>query len=132
MGVVNLATNIKTLDKVAVKDINLKACNKRELLLMEVRVMRDLKHPNLVNLVDTYLEEVKEVMKPTRKNLYVVMEVMEGGALTDVAKYTVMPTNIIAMVCKEVIKGISYLHKQNVVHRDIKVRDPMKYAFFLV
>ena len=68
-----------------------------------------------------YLEEVKEIMKPTRKNLYVLMEVMEGGALTDVAKYTVMPTNIIAMVCKEVIQGISYLHKQNVVHRDIKV-----------
>ena len=63
--------------------------------MTEVIVMRDLNHPNLVNYVELYLE---------KDNLMMVMEFMEGGALTDVVLYTILTELQIAAVTKEVIE----------------------------
>ena len=57
------------------------------------KVMRELVHPNLVNYVDMFLD---------KNQLWLVMEFLRGGALTDVVLYTVLAEDQIAAVTKEV------------------------------
>ena len=127
-GIVSLATHKASGEKVAVKDIDLNKQNKKDLILMEIKVMKELHHPNLVNFKEVscswtlpYLQYDFLQAYLVEMHLFVVMEFMEGGPLTDVVTETVMKEPLIAMVCKEVVQGINYLHSKSILHRDIKV-----------
>ena len=110
-GKVFLASDKETNAQVAIKEINMKTVLKKEMLLMEIKVMKDLNHPNIINYVQSYMED---------NILWVVMEYLAGGALTDVCTEVCMPEKQIATVCREVIEGIHYLHMNGILHRDIK------------
>lgn len=82
--------------QVAIKQMDLRNQPRKELIVNEIIVMKDSKHPNIVNFLDAFLQE-------EQSELWVVMEFMEGGALTDVIdNNTSISEDQIATICFEV------------------------------
>lgn len=110
-GGVYTAYEVGTNLSVAIKQMNLEQQPKKELIINEILVMKGSKHMNIVNFIDSYL---------LRGDLWVVMEYMEGGSLTDVVTHSVMTEGQIGAVSRETLKGLQFLHSKGVIHRDIK------------
>ncbi|KAK9474534.1 kinase-like domain-containing protein [Dipodascopsis tothii] len=110
-GGVYTAYQVGTNLSVAIKQMNIEKQPKKELIINEILVMKESHHQNIVNFIDSFLY---------RGDLWVVMEYMEGGSLTDVVSYNAMHESQIAAVCKETLAGLHHLHDSGVIHRDIK------------
>jgi len=112
-GEVYLATENSTGRKVAIKKMALNAQNMK-LLVNEIDIMKSSKHQNIVEYIDSYIVNDK---------LWVVMEFMDGGCLTEVLEQfesVQMTEEHIALVCLETLKGLAYIHSLHRIHRDIK------------
>ncbi|EED18465.1 protein kinase (Chm1), putative [Talaromyces stipitatus ATCC 10500] len=100
--------------QVAIKQMDLRSQPRKELIVNEIIVMKDSQHANIVNFLDSFLQD-------QNNELWVVMEFMEGGALTDVIDNNpVIQEDQISTICFETCKGLAHLHSQNIIHRDIK------------
>lgn len=110
-AVVMTALQISTGRRVAIKRMDIMKQQRRELLFNEVVIMRDYEHPNIVKMFGSYL---------VGDELWVIMEYMLGGALTDIITQTRMEESMIATVCLQCLNALEYLHSKGVVHRDIK------------
>ncbi|XP_025057846.1 serine/threonine-protein kinase PAK 1 isoform X3 [Alligator sinensis] len=110
-GTVYTAMDVATGQEVAIKQMNLQQQPKKELIINEILVMRENKNPNIVNYLDSYL---------VGDELWVVMEYLAGGSLTDVVTETCMDEGQIAAVCRECLQALEFLHSSQVIHRDIK------------
>uniref|UniRef100_A0A3B3RAQ7 Serine/threonine-protein kinase DCLK2 n=1 Tax=Paramormyrops kingsleyae TaxID=1676925 RepID=A0A3B3RAQ7_9TELE len=104
----------------ALKIINKGKCRGKEQMIQnEVSILRRVKHPNIVLLIeemDTYCE------------LYLVMELVKGGdlfdAITSTNKYTERDAS---GMLYNLTSAIKYLHSLNIVHRDIKPENLLVY-----
>jgi len=77
----------------------------------EIAMMGLSRHPNVVEYIDSYLWE---------KSLWIVMEFLQGGSLTDALTETRFTEEAIALVSREVLESLAFLHSRSRIHRDIK------------
>jgi len=77
----------------------------------EIAMMATLKHENIVEYIGSYMSD---------EQLWVVMEFMDGGSLTEVISICRMTEPQMAAVCKEILKALICIHGLNRIHRDIK------------
>ncbi|SCV05143.1 LANO_0H01002g1_1 [Lachancea nothofagi CBS 11611] len=107
-------------DKVAIKQMILSKQPRKELIVNEILVMKDSQHKNIVNFLEAYLK--------TEDDLWVVMEYMEGGSLTDLienspnngSNFSPLTEPQIAYIVRETCQGLKFLHDKHIIHRDIK------------
>ncbi|KAL6832631.1 PAK kinase [Trichoderma camerunense] len=100
--------------QVAIKQMDLAHQPRKELIVNEIMVMKDNRHKNIVNFLDAFLRN-------NNAELWVVMEFMEGGALTDVIDNNPsISEEQISTICHETCRGLQHLHAQSIIHRDIK------------
>lgn len=99
---------------VAVKVIQIPTAEHEiEALHREVQMLRECNHSNITEYTSAYIYE---------ETLWIVMEYCGGGSIADILKHFPLPTDQIALVAREVLKGLLYLHsrEQLKIHRDIK------------
>lgn len=111
-GSVYVAKALATSQLVAIKAMDLVHQPRKELIINEIMVMKESQHPNIVNFLKAFL--VRD------NDLWVVMEFMEGGALTDVIDNNTLEEDQIAAISLETCKGLEHLHNHSIIHRDIK------------
>ncbi|XP_070826994.1 serine/threonine-protein kinase DCLK1-like isoform X2 [Chaetodon trifascialis] len=104
----------------ALKIISKDKCRGKEHMIQsEVSILRRVKHPNIVLLI----EEMD-----TNSELYLVMELVKGGdlfdAITSSNKYTERDASCMLF---NLASAIKYLHSLNIVHRDIKPENLLVY-----
>lgn len=94
--------NFGSRAQVAIKQMDLAHQPRKELIVNEIMVMKDSKHRNIVNFLDAFLRN-------NNSELWVVMEYMEGGALTDVIDNNpVITEEQISTICLEV--SLLFIH----------------------
>ncbi|XP_064593882.1 serine/threonine-protein kinase PAK 3-like, partial [Zonotrichia leucophrys gambelii] len=96
---------------VAIKKIHLQGLRTKELTVNEIMIMKKCRSPSVVNYLDSYL---------LGEELWLVMEYMDGGALSDVIHKTFLSEDHIAAISRECLQGLDFLHSNNVIHRDVK------------
>ncbi|XP_039303681.1 serine/threonine-protein kinase 10 isoform X2 [Solenopsis invicta] len=81
--------------------------------MIEIDILSECKHPNIVELHEAYFIEGK---------LWMLIEYCDGGAVDSimVELEKALTEMQIAYICQYMTKGLAFLHKSKVVHRDLK------------
>ncbi|XP_014524160.1 mitogen-activated protein kinase kinase kinase NPK1 [Vigna radiata var. radiata] len=78
----------------------------------EVKLLKNLKHPNIVRYLGTAREE---------NSLNILLEFVPGGSISSLlGKFGSFPESVIRMYTKQLLLGLEYLHNNGIIHRDIK------------
>eukprot|EP00002_Diphylleia_rotans_P002851 TRINITY_DN11856_c0_g1_i1.p1 TRINITY_DN11856_c0_g1~~TRINITY_DN11856_c0_g1_i1.p1 ORF type:complete len:411 (-),score=61.37 TRINITY_DN11856_c0_g1_i1:194-1426(-) len=113
-GTIYRATHIPTNRKVALKLFRAEKKGKRniiESIRNEIAMMARCNHPNVVEYWGNW---------NLGGEFWVAMEYMDGGSLTELIGYFKLNEGQMAMIGREIAMGLSFLHSERRIHRDIK------------
>lgn len=84
----------------------------RKIALREIRLLKNLKHPNLVNLMEVFRR---------KRRLHLVFEFCERTVLSELERYPRgCPDLLTQQIVWQTLQAVAYCHKHNCIHRDIK------------
>ncbi|KAI7905188.1 kinase-like domain-containing protein [Cokeromyces recurvatus] len=108
----NCKEGLHKIQPVAIKQIHLRRQIRKDLIVEEIKMGKEkVCHKNMVRHLESYI---------WKNDVWIVMEYMEGGSLTNIVLLKNMSETMIAAVCLEVLQGLDYLHSKGIIHRDIK------------
>ena len=97
---------VKIIDKLSLED------EEHVRLKFEIDILKNLTHPNIVQLYEIF---------ESKASLYLVTELCDGRELFDeIMDRKNFNEREAAMVIKQVLQAIAYIHGKNVAHRDLK------------
>lgn len=111
-GKVKLAEHIHTGQLVAVKVIekaNVKTHKQRNSVQREVRLMKLLSHPHIVQVLDII---------ENNDQIYIIMEYASGGELFDyIVSHGMVKEKEARMFFRQVLSAVDYCHRNSIIHR---------------
>ncbi|KAJ2854282.1 Protein kinase of the Mitotic Exit Network, partial [Coemansia erecta] len=114
-GSVYRGLNLRTGGVVAIKQIRkegFSSYDEIEAARKEIDMLRDLNHPNIVKYIG---------YEQTDDELDIILEYCEGGSLQNILrKFNKFPENLVGVYVAQILDGLSYLHSNAILHRDIK------------
>ncbi|XP_036214906.1 serine/threonine-protein kinase mig-15 isoform X7 [Bactrocera oleae] len=119
-GQVYKGRHTKTGQLAAIKVMDVTEDEEEEIKL-EINVLK--KYSNHRNIATYYGAFIKKSPPGKDDQLWLVMEYCGAGSVTDLVKTTKgqsLKEEWIAYICREILRGLSYLHTNKVIHRDIK------------
>ena len=116
-GKVNLCLHTLTGRLVAIKSINKSKITKerqREKIKVETSIMKTLSYSNnIVKILENY---------ETKNHICIVMEyICAGDLFSYIKKRSKLTETVAKFIFKQIVLAIQYIHRNNIVHRDIKL-----------
>uniref|UniRef100_A0A4W3IWT0 non-specific serine/threonine protein kinase n=1 Tax=Callorhinchus milii TaxID=7868 RepID=A0A4W3IWT0_CALMI len=119
-GQVYKGRHVKTGQLAAIKVMDVTEEEEEEIKL-EINMLKKYSHHR--NIATYYGAFIRKKPSSHEDQLWLVMEFCGAGSVTDLVKKSkgnCLKEDWIAYICREVLRGLTHLHVQHVIHRDIK------------
>ncbi|GMH60327.1 hypothetical protein TrST_g5641 [Triparma strigata] len=115
-GTVYLGMNEASGTLMAIKTMNIANAEQSDIedLQQEIDVMRILSHPNIVRYFGAELDDEEG-------SLNIFQEWVPGGSVASLlSRLGAFSVNVVKSYLKQTLSGLAYLHKNHIIHRDMK------------